>query len=107
RIGGLADDADLAVGRPDETADDHRDIRVLDIFLQPLLDLPGKLGRGLAGRHDVFDQRGGDAPVRPHRDPAIAAAVTLAASMVVPPPEQATNGAAADNKATAATARQI
>ena len=72
RVGRLADDPDLTVGRTDEGADDHGDVRILDVFLQPLLDLAGELGRCLARRHDVLDQRRRDPAVGPHRDATVA-----------------------------------
>src|SRR6201999_1345539 len=66
RIGRSADHAHLPIGRTDETAHDHRNIRILNVFAQPLLDLPPQLGGRLARRYDVLDQRGGDAPIRPN-----------------------------------------
>ena len=63
-----ADDPDLLVERAGEAADDHRHQRVLDIDLQLVLDVPGQLGRRLARRLQVLDQRGRDPAVGTHRD---------------------------------------
>ena len=64
RIGRFADHPHLSVRRPDEASDDDRNIGLMDVLGQPLLDFTCQLCWRLTSRRDVLDQRGGDAAIR-------------------------------------------
>src|SRR6516165_6558112 len=64
----LTDDADLVGDRTAEACYNDRDERFSDIFAEPLLVLASKVGRCLADRYDILDQRDRNTAIRSHRD---------------------------------------
>ena len=79
RPGGRADDPDLLGEGALRPVDHHRDERILDVADQRLANVVGELGRSLAGRDHVGDQR--------RRDPAVGADLDVGRKLRVAPDE--------------------
>ena len=67
RLRRLADDADLLARRADEAGDDHGHDRIANVLDERLFHVALELGRRLAERVEVVDQRRRDLAVGPHR----------------------------------------